>query len=80
MKTPTISRTYDLLCEVWASKKYHNSPKAKWYAAGVTVRSPLAKCLALQEAVNLMLQQAEGRELLLPEVRVLKFERVAEQS
>ena len=77
MKTAQ-QRTYKMTYEVWATAKYLNSPPAPprlWESAHVIVTSPHPQCLALQQAVQLVTQQAEAKGYVNLEIVVKRFER-----
>ena len=76
MKTEA-KRQYKMTYEVWATAKYLNSPPAPprcWQTLSVTVMSPQPKCIALQQAVQLVTQQAQAKGYVNLDVRVQRFE------
>ena len=82
MKTemPTV-KTYDMTFELWANgKPYWNAGKVLVSEHGVEVKTTSPKCIALQESIRMMHVKYDGKGYLFPEIRVTKFEEVAEHG
>lgn len=77
MKT-AHQRTYQMEYEVWATAKYLNSPPSPprcYERKSVTVTSPHPQCVALQQALQLVTQQAEAKGYVNLDLRVKRFEK-----